>query len=82
VDHARVRVDRHRAMLVRFVVMIDGITAWAARMRAEDSDQTGRYRADQRQKDDCLDHRRASLRMISPENRCPLFWIMLNPSSG
>jgi len=34
-------------------------------MRAENSDQPGDYGADQRQKHDCLDHRRASLRMIS-----------------
>src|SRR5260221_4188921 len=46
-------------------VMLDGIAARIARMRAENRDQPGDYSADQWQKHDCLDHRRASLRMIS-----------------
>jgi hypothetical protein len=45
-------------------------------MRTEDGDQAGENRADQRQKNDCLDHTRASLRMIFSENRFPLFRIM------
>jgi hypothetical protein len=59
-------------------VMLDGIAARIARMRAENRDQPGDYSADQWQKHDCLDHRRASLRMISGqaksfvrENRYP-----------
>jgi hypothetical protein len=62
------------AMRVR--VMLDGIAAWIARMRTKDGDQARDDRADQRQKDDCLDHTRASLRMIFSENRFPLFRIM------
>ena len=41
---------------VRVVVMLDRVAARVARMRAEDGDQPGENRADQRQKDDCLDH--------------------------
>ncbi len=73
---------------MRVVVMLDGIAARIARMRTKDRDQAREYSADQRQKDDCLDHWRASLRMISGqtkafvrENRFTLFRIMLNPSS-
>jgi len=62
-------------------VMLDGIAARIARMRAKDRDQARDNSADQRQKDDCLDHWRASLRMIFSENRFTLFRIMLNPSS-
>ena len=49
----------------RVVMMLDSIAARIARMRAENRNQPGDYSADQRQKHDCLDHRRASLRMIS-----------------
>ena len=41
---------------VRVMMMLDGIAARIARMRTEYGDQAGEYRADQRQKDDCLDH--------------------------
>ena len=41
---------------MRVVMMLDRIAARIARMRAEDRDQAGENRADQRQKDDCLDH--------------------------
>jgi hypothetical protein len=41
---------------MRVVMMLDGVTAWIARMRAEYRDQPRKYRADQRQKDDCLNH--------------------------
>jgi hypothetical protein len=75
-DNARIFVDRDGAVAVRVIVMLDGIAAWIARMRAENRDQPGDDSANQRQKDDCLDHARASLRMIFPENRCPLFRIM------
>jgi hypothetical protein len=37
-------------------VVLDGIAAWMARMRTQNSDQSRDYRADQRQKNDCLDH--------------------------
>jgi hypothetical protein len=42
------------------VMMIDRIAAWVARMRAHECDQSGEDRADQRQKNDCLDHAPAS----------------------
>jgi len=45
---------------VRVVMMLDGVTARIARMRAEDRDQSRENRADQRQKDDCLDHPRVN----------------------
>ena len=38
------------------VVMLDRIAARVARMRAEDRDQAGQNGAQQRQKDDCLNH--------------------------
>ena len=41
---------------VRIAVMLDRVAAGMPRMRAEDGDQAREYRADQRQKDDCLDH--------------------------
>src|SRR5260221_10536054 len=69
VDNARVLVDRHGAMTMDLAMMLDGIAARIARMRAENSDQPGDYSADQRQKHDCLDHRRASLRMISGQTK-------------
>ena len=41
---------------MRVVMMLDGIAARVARMRAEYRDQPRENRADQRQKDDCLNH--------------------------
>ena len=38
------------------VVMLDRVAARIARMRAEDRDQAGKNGAQQRQKDDCLNH--------------------------
>ena len=38
------------------VVMLDLIAARVARMRPEDGDQAGQNGAQQRQKDDCLNH--------------------------
>ena len=38
------------------VMMLDLIAARVARMRAEESDQAGENGAQQRQKDDCLNH--------------------------
>jgi hypothetical protein len=58
------------------VMMFDRIAARIARMRSEDRDQAGQNGAQQRQKDDCLNHQPIPLRMISPENRLPLFRIM------
>jgi hypothetical protein len=66
---------------MRIVMVLDGVAARIAGVRAEDRDQPREDRADQRQKDDCLNHSRASLRMIFSENRFTLFRIMLNPSS-
>jgi hypothetical protein len=37
-------------------MVLDGIAARIARMRTEYRDQAGDYRADQRQKNNCLDH--------------------------
>ena len=42
------------------VMMLDGVAARIARMGAENRDQPGEKGADQRQKDDCLDHPRTS----------------------
>jgi hypothetical protein len=65
------------------VVMLDLIATRVARMRPEDRDQAGQNGAQQRQKDDCLNHQSIPLRMISRqtksfvgENRLPLFRIM------
>ncbi len=51
-------VMRRRGMGVamRVVVMLDGIAARIARMRAENGDQPREDGAEQRQKDDCLNH--------------------------
>ena len=38
------------------LVMLDHIAARVARMRPEDRDQAGQNGAQQRQKDDCLNH--------------------------
>jgi hypothetical protein len=38
------------------VVMLDRIATWVTRMRPEDRDQAGQNGAQQRQKDDCLNH--------------------------
>ena len=51
-----VRSSRMGAVAMAVVVMLDRIAARVARMRTEDSDQARENRADQRQKDDCLDH--------------------------
>src|ERR1700676_3725102 len=74
-------IGRMRGNAMRVVMMLDGIAARMERMRAEYRDQAGDDSADERQKDDGLDHLRASLRMIFSENRFTLFRIMLNPSS-
>jgi hypothetical protein len=55
-----VRIRRMGIGAVRVIMMLDGIAARIARMRTEYGDQAGEYRADQRQKDDCLDHARIS----------------------
>ena len=47
---------RMGAVTMAVVVMLDRIAARVARMRSEDSDQARENSADQRQKDDCLDH--------------------------
>jgi hypothetical protein len=54
---------------VRVGMMLHGVAARIACMRTDDRDQARDYRADQRQKDDCLDHRRASLRMIFEQTK-------------
>ena len=43
-------------MTMAVIAMLDRIAARMARMRAEDGDQAGQDRAQQRQKDDCLNH--------------------------
>jgi hypothetical protein len=65
------------------VVVLDLIAARVARMRPEQRNQAGQNGAQQRQKDDCLNHQSIPLRMISEqtnwfvrENRLPLFRIM------
>jgi hypothetical protein len=41
---------------MRIVVMLDRVATRVTRMRTEYGDQSRKDRADQRQKDDCLDH--------------------------
>ena len=47
---------RSSTMTMYVIMMFDGIAARIARMRADDRDQARKYCADQRQKDNCLDH--------------------------
>jgi len=47
---------RRMRVAMRVVVVFDGVAARIACMRACDGDQARDYRADQRQKDNCLDH--------------------------
>ena len=47
---------RRMGVAMRVVMMLDGIAARIARMRAEDGDQPRENGAEQRQKDDCLNH--------------------------
>ena len=49
-------IRRMRIGAVRVIMMLDGVAARIARMRAEYRDQPREDSADQRQKDDCLDH--------------------------
>jgi len=42
--------------VMRAVMMLDGIARGVARMRAEDRDEARENGAQQRQKDDCLNH--------------------------
>ena len=78
-------IGRMRIGAVRIVMMFDLVATRMARMRANDRDGPRNDGADQWQENNCLDHIRASLRMISaqtrsafvaPENRSPLFRIM------
>ena len=55
-DDAGILADRRAAMSVCVVGMLDRVAARVARMRPEYGDQPREYSADQRQKDDCLDH--------------------------
>jgi hypothetical protein len=61
---------RMRVGAMRVIMMLDGVAARIARMGAEDRNQPREDSADQRQKDDCLNHRH-SPSMILPENRFP-----------
>src|SRR5690606_16677642 len=77
---------RRRVSMTVAVMMIDRIAAGIAPMRAEQRDQPGEDRADQRQKDDCLDHSPTPWSMIpqpmhplAGESRSPVFRIMLQP---
>jgi hypothetical protein len=45
-------------------------------MRSDHGNDAGENGAQQRQENDCLDHRCCPCRMILPENRLPLFRIM------
>ena len=47
---------RMRISAMPIVMMLDGIAARVARMRPEDGYQAGQNGAQQRQKDDCLNH--------------------------
>jgi predicted aspartyl protease len=57
--------SRMRVIAMPVVVMLDLIATRVARMRPEDRDQAGQNGAQQRQKDDCLNHQSIPLRMIS-----------------
>jgi hypothetical protein len=67
---------RRMGIAMRVIMMLDGIATRIAGMRPEYRDQPRKDSAQQRQKDDCLNHQRIPLRMILPENRLPLFRIM------
>jgi hypothetical protein len=41
---------------MRVAVVLDSVAGGTARMRADERDQAGQYGAQERQKDDCLDH--------------------------
>jgi hypothetical protein len=80
-----VRIRRMGVSAMRAVVMLDLVAARVPRMGANDRDRSRNEGADQRQKNDCLDHALAPLRMTSAqtrsafvarENRFPLFRIM------
>jgi hypothetical protein len=71
-----VRVVAMALIVMPMVMMLDLIAARVARMRPIDRDQAGQNGAQQRQEDNCLNHQSIPLRMISPENRLPLFRIM------
>ena len=60
------------------VVVLDRIAARVARMRPEQRYQAGQNGAQQRQKDDCLNHQSISeqTNWFVRENRLPLFRIM------
>ena len=47
---------RVRVMPMAVIVMLDRVAARVARMRPEQRDQAGQNGAQQRQKDDCLNH--------------------------
>ncbi len=49
-------MQRVSVSTMRIVVMLDGVAARAARMSPEQRDQAGENGAQQRQKNDCLDH--------------------------
>ena len=51
-----VRVIARSVIVMPVIVMFDLIAARVARMRPEDRDQAGQNGAQQRQKDDCLNH--------------------------
>ena len=63
-------------MMTVVVMMLDRIAARMARMRPEQRNQAGQDRAQQRQKDNGLDHSPVPLRMTLPANRPPLIRIM------
>ncbi|MGY4419159.1 hypothetical protein ACVWY2_001584 [Bradyrhizobium sp. JR6.1] len=51
---------RRMGLAMRIVVMVDGVAARAARMRADQRDDPRENGSQQRQKYDCLYHRRIS----------------------
>ena len=55
-DNTGILIDWHRSMTVRVVMVLEHITARIARMRPEQGNQPRKNSADQRQKDDCLNH--------------------------
>ncbi len=59
-DDAGILVDRHGRVAMAVAGMLDFVAAGIAGMRPEDRDQPRENRADQGQKDNCLDHWRVN----------------------
>jgi hypothetical protein len=68
-NEAGVLVDSNPTVMMLVGMKLDLIAARIARMGTHNRDQSCDDGADERQKDDCLDHWRASSRMIAAQTR-------------